>query len=404
MKGTAWWAALTLFKAIALLSQNGVLLIFAFTLALASAASALWARYCLSQVSYRRHLADERIAFGAETTLELEFVNAKPLPLAWLLVRDEFPARLELLPSNLQALGSRRRARLISLVSLRWYERVMRTHRVRATHRGRFLFGPAELVSGDAFGFERRVRAVDDQDVLIVYPKIVPVKALGLPAGRPMGEWFAQRRIIEDPLRFASVREYLPGDNPRFVHWKATARTNTLQTKVFEPTNTLTLVLMVDVQTAAKPYEYVPEYLEYLCCAAGSLALYGLEQRHMVGLCANSITVHGDRWTYVRPARHPEQAAQILTVLACTDSFTGVPFERVLRSLAIRLPLGATVLALTARPRTAVYGALISLQMSAHPVLLYTINDEPPNVPDRIPSYHLGGRDAWRHLEKLELA
>jgi uncharacterized protein (DUF58 family) len=43
------------------------------------------------------------------------------------------------------------------------------------------------ISSGDIFGFAIRREEIEEMDTLIVYPKVVPVTMLGLPANRPFG-------------------------------------------------------------------------------------------------------------------------------------------------------------------------------------------------------------------------
>ena len=138
------------------------------------------------------------------------------------------------------------------------------------------------------------------------------------------GEWLARRRVHTDPLRFAMVRDYAPGDNPRHVHWPASAHAGRLQTKQFDPSDTLALMLVVDVQTLQRTFEYVPEYLEYGITAAASIATEALAQRHMVGLCANALGAEGQGWVLVRPGRHPDQARQLLIAMAMLGPFPRV--------------------------------------------------------------------------------
>lgn len=378
--------------------------IFVLVLALAALASELWARHCLSNVTYRRRLGQTQIAYGEETTLSFEFINAKPLPLAWLLVRDRYPRKVRLLTSDVPKKAPPQRTVLVTLLSLRWYERVIRTHRIRGNHRGCFQFGPAEITSGDMLGFQRRRRVDAEVDTLTVYPKVVPLPVLGLPASRPSGEARAARRIVEDPLRFATVREYAPGDSPRHIHWKASAHTGSLQTKVFDPGATLSLTIAVDVQTYPRVYEIVPEYLEYVISAAASLAVHALNQRHMVGLCANSLAESGRGWVHLLPGRHAEQMTRILSALAALDSFRGLPFHDMLHDLGPSLHYGASVAAISSLPGDPLYEALFALGEAGHGVLLLTVGDSVPVVPSRLAHYHLGGRDAWRRLEALGLA
>ena len=404
MRGRAWWFFLGLLAMIAVLAHRGTLTMLILVLALAAGLSALWERYCLSKVTYRRHLANTQIAYGEETTMTLEFVNAKPLPLAWLLVVDQFPRSLRLLTEETRYTVSQQYVYFNVLLALRWYERVTHTHRILGCQRGRYQLGPAEISSGDVFGFREAKR--DDPEVvyLTVYPKVVPVTAFGLPAGRPMGEWLGQRRVIEDPLRFSAVREYVPGDNPRYIHWRASARTGTLQSKVFEPSTAQLLVLAVDAQTTSDVYAYIPEHLELVATAAASLAVHALGQRYSVGLWTNDIGPAGLGWVEVKPGRHPQQTATLLAALAGLGPISGSQYATMLKLMRRRLPYGATVLAITARSDDAIYAALLSLQEAGHPVQLYTVGDAPVEVPDQLPSHYLGGRDVWQRLEALELA
>lgn len=403
MKGTLWWLLLAILFILAVVFRQGILSILVLMLALATVTSDIWARYSLAGVTYRRYLADLQIGYGEETKLVLEFVNAKPLPLAWLLVYDRFPKQVELLTNEVVSIPAQPTALFTTLLSLRWYERVTHTHRVRGAQRGRFRFGPAQLASGDVFGFRRSERWDQSANDLIVYPKIVPVDVLGLPAGRPMGEWLGLRRVIEDPLRFAAVRDYAPGDALRAIHWRASAHTGALQTKIYDPSDTLSFILAVDVQTALFGYMYVPECLELIVCAAASLAVEALGQRYAVGLYSNGIGPEGERGVRVQPGRHPQQLPLLLAQLASLTSFHGRLFVDMLGELSLQLPFGATVVAITAMPSDVVYEALAAMQEAGHPILLLTVGDEPGPAPDRLPSYYLGGRDAWHRLEAFEL-
>lgn len=123
----------------------------------------------------------------------------------------------------------------------------------------------------------------------------------------------------------------------------------------------------------------------------------------MVGLCANALGSAGYRGIYIKQSRHPRQATDILATLAALSRFRGVPFEELLYTTMPSLPLGTSVIAITAMPRETIYEALAGLQETGHRVLLLTIGDTEPNVPARIASYHLGGRDAWHRLEAFEL-
>ena len=153
---------------------------------------------------------------GDEVALDIEIVNAKPLPLAWLHAEDELPKALHIEPARLSHSHRPGRQRLINLISLRWYERVTRHYRVRAVQRGAWTFGPTRLLSGDMFGFDVREETLETVDTLLVYPRIVPLTALGLPSDRPFGEFRAMRQLAEDPFRLNGARDYVSGDSMRY--------------------------------------------------------------------------------------------------------------------------------------------------------------------------------------------
>lgn len=404
MTGKRWWGSLFILLIVALIVREGLLIAFVLVLAMAGGLSELWARHCLTNVSYRRRFGASHLAFGEETTLTLEFINAKPLPLAWLAVRDSFPRAVTLLEGTVQGSPSEDRGTLTNVVSLRWYERVSRRYHIRGDQRGIFEFGPAEIRSGDILGFRIQEKALAETDRLVVYPKIVPLEALGLPADRPMGEWRALRRVVEDPLRFATVRDYQPGDHPRSIHWKASARLGHLQTKMYDPSATLALMLAVDVQTLPGAYEYRPNALEYIVMAAASLAVYALEERHLVGLCANSIDAYGHQYLYMPPGRNPQQMQSLLEAFASLRPLRGTPFEALLDMMAPHLPFGATIVALTAFLREEILEALLALQSAGYPVILLTAGETLLRIPEELTHYPLRGVDGWRTLEALQLA
>lgn len=410
MRSSTWLTLIALFFLASILLRLGLLFLLAMLLLLVVAVSWLWSRYCLAGVTYKRRLPQTRLFLGEEGALEVEMSNLKPLPLPWLKVEDEFPEGVTLLTGRLYAHFLPRRWWLVNLVAVRWYERVRRRYRLQGTERGVYHFGPARLSSGDIFGFARQTAETEGVDELVVYPKVVPVTRLGLPAERPFGEFCSPRRLVEDPLQFMSVRDYAPGDPFRHIHWKATARTWQLQTRVYEPATTRQLLLFLDVQTMPRVYlGYIPEYLELAVTAAASIASHTLETGYQVGLYANTAVRMARELIRVPASRDPAQLGNILTALAQVTYFNHRPIEAVVEREAFGLPFGATIVVVSALQTEGLAPALLDLARSGHPVTLLTIGDGRRKTP--LPSpvipgvrvHPLGGRAEWRELEKLEL-
>lgn len=397
--------------ALALLSlvlRSPLLFLLASLLALVTGASALWERYCLSGVSYARRLGAERLFCGESTELWIEIVNAKPLPLAWLRAQDEFPESVSVDRARLSPSGEPHRLLLTSLLNLRWYERVRRHYRLATTRRGAFDFGPVLVTSGDIFGFRTRHMDVDHRQRLLVYPKIVPVEKLNLIPARPLGDFGTRRRIAEDPLRLAGVRDYAANDSIRHIHWKATARRGALQTKRFDPSASHQLFICLNSQTLERAYGGIlVDELETAIVAAASLAHAAFENGTPVGFVSNGRFRETEGLARLPVSRRTDHEQRLLELLAQLTYFTAMPFDQLLRAEAARLPFGATLLVITTLVTESILTELLNLRASGHPVGLIVVNLESrlpsgiEGIQTRVPVYLLAAN--WTDLETLKL-
>ncbi|NLE77170.1 MAG: DUF58 domain-containing protein, partial [Chloroflexi bacterium] len=270
------WVLLALVLTVAgyLSRQPGLVLIAVFLLIILPAAW-LWNRLSLWRVTYRRQFSEQRAFVGETVTLTVRLENRKPLPISWLRVSDLIPEELvpqgaTITPSHLPL-----RNTLLLLFTLRAFERVSQRYQFTCTQRGLYRFGPATLQSGDLFGLFGSRRRDESEDLLIVYPSVKPLNHWNLPPKEFLGETRASLRIFEDPVRTIGVRDHQPEDGLRRVHWKATARTGELQSRVYEPTTTHKLLLVVNVATFARHWQGVDEeLLEQVISVAASIAAY----------------------------------------------------------------------------------------------------------------------------------
>jgi uncharacterized protein (DUF58 family) len=401
-----WMWGLLALLLLSVLLRSAPLFLLTLLLGLIAGAALLWLRVCLAGVSYTRHFERTRLFHGDEIALDIEIVNAKPLPLAWLRAEDELPKALQISPARLTHSHRPERLRLINLISLRWYERVTRHYRVTALRRGAWTFGPARLLSGDMFGFDVREEEVAHIDTLLVYPRIAPLTALGLPSDRPFGEFRAMRQLAEDPLRLNGARDYVSGDSMRYVHWKATARRNSLQTKTFDASANRPLALFLNINTHEHAWEgYDPDLQEYAITATASLAHWAWEQGQAVGLFANTVMQPGARIVRIRPAGHRDQLTLIFEALARIIPFGRWPLEESLRYEGPHLPYGTTIVVITALLTEPLRRTLLYLHDRGFALALVTLGGagNAPLIPG-VRRYHIGGHAEWDALTSLHLS
>ena len=87
----------------------------------------------------------------------------------------------------------------------------------------------------------------------------------------------------------------MAGDSPRHIHWKASARQQALQTRIYEPTTSHTLMLYLNL-ASFEGYWWAAlnrDLLELSIVAAASVASWGLEQGYHVGLATNGSPAGG---------------------------------------------------------------------------------------------------------------
>jgi uncharacterized protein (DUF58 family) len=377
-RGRNWLIGAIVIAVVALLLRQVLIALLAAAVALTIALVLLWQRKGLNRVTYRRSFSRSRAFPGEEVTLEIIIENAKLLPLPWLEIVDEFPEMLEFPDNKLQPSSVSGVSVMRSYFNVGPYERVRRRYRVVCPKRGFHGFGHIYLKTGDIFGFTSIEKRFDRKDAMIVYPQIVPVVELGLPPKQPFGDERPIRPLVEDPLRFRGVRPYSPGDPPRHIHWRATARTGALQSKQFEPSSLPTLAMFLDVNTFEHFWEGLdPERLELAISATGSLAAHGLDIGRQVGLYVNAPMARGERTIRIGPSRHPSQLGRILDALAMLIPHTGNRVETLIAEEARRMPWGATVVVVTGRVTEGLEDELARLHRSGHAITLIAFGAQP---------------------------
>jgi uncharacterized protein (DUF58 family) len=293
------------------------------------------------------------------------------MPAPWVLIEDMLPkTALMQRPPRLVVKGKRIQISMIGSRS----ETTVRYH-LQCKTRGYYQLGPVLLESGDLFGLHRRFRIETEPSYLLVYPRVVAMEGYELAARRPIGDVRLTHRLYEDPTRIGGVRPYEQGDPMNRVHWRATARTGALHSKVYEPSTLTGATVLLDFHDVGYHGRGEPFRSELAVTAAASLANAVYELGQQVGLVTNArdavdrIRLEGwDREARSRIAaresvqmeetserlqpivvetrRGVEQLQRIRETLARVELSDGLTCAQLIAEAAWRLPRDATLVAL----------------------------------------------------------
>lgn len=315
-----------------------------FVILLIGGGTRLWAKHLFDRVTFERSTNDQRVFLGEPITLAVTLRNAKILPLPWyewrLALADTFLVDGEMLASSAVPGASF----LVRKGALGWYQTHTWEFQLEARERGYHAIGPGSLKSADILGMFPKSKADEHSLHVTVFPRVLSMEEFGLESDRPMGERKGRNRLFEDPLRLSGLREYRPGDPLKRIDWKATARSGELQSRLYEPSATQQLYLLVNIDTMAHSWEgYLKEDLEQTISVAASVAVWAAEHRFSVGILANGSFPDADRPIRLPPSRSRDQLTRVLEALAVIQPLTMGDLARSIGREGSRIPSGSTI-------------------------------------------------------------
>ena len=240
-----------------------------------------WSRSLSAVRTCRKLTAEVEDAIPVALMIE----NHGKLPIVWTLVEDMLPpGAFHKHHGRMTVSGTTIRA-----MALQPGERKMLSYQVQFHRRGYYRIGPLLQETGDLLGFYRKCRIVTEPHYILVYPKILTIEGWEVASPRPVGEVRLGCRLFEDPTRIAGVRLYERGDPMNHVHWKATARTGTLHTRLHDPSSIAGATILLDFDKNSYPKKSEPYRSELAITAAASVAHAMYEMGHQFGLLTNGL-------------------------------------------------------------------------------------------------------------------
>jgi uncharacterized protein (DUF58 family) len=199
----------------------------------------------------------------------------------------------------------------MTVSTLRSGDHVTAGYRVPALRRGVLLVGPTRLDRRDLLGLAFDSRITTGSTELTVAPQTfeMPMPSLGQGV---LGRHLLALSQRVGPGEFHSLRDYVTGDEPRSIHWRASARSEELKVRQHEAQGVRRCIIVLDRDEDAYPApgsEADADVFERAVTAAASLVI----SADRAGLTTRFVTGGGV------DLRGPEVAAHALRLLAPID-------------------------------------------------------------------------------------
>ncbi|TFD72870.1 DUF58 domain-containing protein [Cryobacterium fucosi] len=157
---------------------------------------------------------------------------------------------------------------------------------VPTTRRGVIPIGPVRTVRGDPVGLLRREIVWAERVELFVHPRTIPIPSMSTGFIRDL-EGNPTRDLTNSDVSFHALREYVPGDERRSIHWKSTAKTGRYMVRQYEESRRSHL--MVALSLAESDYATEDEF-EMAVSVAGSLGVRAVRDARTVSVLASEAT------------------------------------------------------------------------------------------------------------------
>jgi uncharacterized protein (DUF58 family) len=337
---------------------------------------AIWTVFSIRGIQVSREARILRASVGEVFEERFEVINTTWPGVLWLEVVNR---------SSLPTIsGSTSGSRLLTRISP--HQRRFYTTRTLLTSRGSFPLGPTDARTGDPLGLFSAQKTVPAEETLVVLPLTVPIATFPPPPGILAGGKNIHRKTMDVTPHAAGVREYVPGDPMKRIHWPTTAHRGRFMVKEFEQDPQSDIWFFLDAQRDVHvlsggeetrvddenwwlrrvKVSLPKDTFEYAVSATASLARFFLNEKRAVGLaCA------AGKLSVLSAERGERQVGKLLETLAYLQPQGTLPILGLVTMQAKQLPLGSGVILVTPSVKPELLLAVEDLQRrNLRPVVL----------------------------------
>ncbi|AJT40469.1 DUF58 domain-containing protein [Psychromicrobium lacuslunae] len=232
---------------------------------------------------------------------------------------------------------------------------------IPTVRRAVIVVGPVRSVRADPLRLLRRQVLWTEPTDLYVHPRTTAL--IGSAAGFLKDlEGLPTTELSSADVSFHALRDYIPGDDRRHIHWKTTARTGKLMVRQFEETRRAHIAIALSINTAEYENE---EAFELAISAAASIGRQAIREQRELSVhdqrgplhCATGRTLMDDM-TRIQGSSRLKDSVELAREMADAVPNASVVFfvvgslvtPRQLRAAAASVPPGVRTFAIRCAP------------------------------------------------------
>jgi uncharacterized protein (DUF58 family) len=222
----------------------------------------------------------EKLSNGDLNDIRIHLENKYPYPV-FLTIVDELPVQFQARDLKYKATIAPFKAKLL-------------TYKVRPVKRGEYTFGAVNVFAKTVLGVLQRRYKFENEQMVPVYPSFIQMRRYELLAisNRLNEAGIKKIRRIGQNREFDTIKDYVAGDDPRTVNWKATARRNRLMVNTYQDEKSQQVYALIDIGRVMKmPFEELT-LLDYAINASLVISNIAMLKYDKAGIVTFSKRVH----------------------------------------------------------------------------------------------------------------
>lgn len=206
-----------------------------------------------------------------------------------------------------------------------------------ANKRGLGKIIDVEIFVPQPFGFDdiKLVRLNRPKIEIMVYPDKMKAKRDDMRSKMLQGFIHSNQSLFDDPMQMVGVKDYNPQDSMKRIHWKASAKGDSLKSKVYENVTQMSWMILVNLRS--HDHYSPPEYIEDIFEKLAYLTEEATKQGISYSLMTNMSTFDKSNYFKLHESYGSKHYKNTLEALARINSLTyTIPYEQFLKDVIHR--------------------------------------------------------------------